>query len=163
MTPEQRARFLIDGSQHMTIGTVGGTGIPWVSPVFYVCDTDNAMYWVSDQAARHSHNIRANPAVAIAIFETNPSDAVYITARAVELDDEATIRHAMSVLWRKPQPDRWVLREVADVVGDSPWRIYKAEPELIEVRAEATKNGKVVVVREPVDALREQHENPCYE
>jgi hypothetical protein len=59
----------------------------------------------------------------------------------------------MHVLRRKPQPDRWVVREVADVVGDSPWRIYRAVPELIEVRAETTKNGKVVVVRESVDAL----------
>jgi nitroimidazol reductase NimA-like FMN-containing flavoprotein (pyridoxamine 5'-phosphate oxidase superfamily) len=154
MTPKQRARSLIDGNQHMTVGTADSTGTPWVSPVFYVHDTDGAVYWVSDRAARHSHNIRANPAVAIAIYETNPTDAVYITARAVELGDEASIRHAMNVLRWKPQPDQWVVREVADVVGDSPWRIYRAEPELIEVRAETTKNGKVVVVREHVDALR---------
>jgi nitroimidazol reductase NimA-like FMN-containing flavoprotein (pyridoxamine 5'-phosphate oxidase superfamily) len=152
MTPERRARSLIDRNQHMIIGTADLTGTPWTSPVFYVCDTDGALYWVSDQAARHSHNIRANPAIAIVIYEPKPADAVYITARAVELDDEAAIRHAMNVLRRKPQPDRWVVQEVADVVGDNPWRIYRAEPGLIEIRAETTKNGKPVVIREPVDA-----------
>ena len=113
------------------------------------------MCWVSDQAARHSCNIRDNPIIAIAIYQTDPSDAVYITARAVELDDKAAIRQAMNVLRRKRQPDRWAVREVADVVGDSPWRIYRAKPELIEVRAEETKNGKPVVGREAVDVSRD--------
>lgn len=150
MSPEQRVRSIIDDNQHMIIGTADITGIPWVSPVFYVCDTDGAVYWVSDQEACHSRNIRDNPAIAIVIYQTNPSDAVYITARAVELDDEAAIRRAMNILQTRWQPDQWVVRDVADVVGDSPWRIYKAEPDLIEVRAETIKNGKPVVVREAV-------------
>lgn len=79
---------------------------------------------------------------------------MYITARAVELDDEAEIRDAIEILQRKPQPDRWVVRDVADVAGASPWRVYRAISEGIEMRAETVKNGKVVVVREPTDFLR---------
>ena len=156
MTPEERARRLINGSDHMTIATAGGAGDPWVSPVFYVPDGDDALYWVSDREARHSYNIHGNPAVAIVIYQTRPTtDAVYITARAVALHDAAEIRHAIHVLQRKPQPERWVAHDVADVVGDSPWRIYRATPEHIEVRTLATKNGKVVVVRESTDLLRD--------
>lgn len=139
----------------MTIGTADVTGVPWVSPVFYVCDSDGTLYWVSDKEARHSRNIRANPAIAVTIYKTDPSDAVYITARALELGDEAAIQQAINVLLRKPQPDRWVVRDIADVVGDSPWRIYKAQPELIEVRAETIKNGKPVVTREAVQGLQD--------
>jgi nitroimidazol reductase NimA-like FMN-containing flavoprotein (pyridoxamine 5'-phosphate oxidase superfamily) len=155
LTPEQRARHLIDNHDDMTIATADSDGIPWVSPVFYVPDADDTLYWVSDVSARHSQNIRDNPAVAIVIFQTAPAtDAVYITARAAELEDEAEIRHAIEVLRRKPQPERWVVHEMADVVGPSAWRAYRATPESIEIRALATKNGKVVVVREPTDLMR---------
>jgi nitroimidazol reductase NimA-like FMN-containing flavoprotein (pyridoxamine 5'-phosphate oxidase superfamily) len=138
----------------MTIATADTEGIPWVSPVFYVPDAGDALYWVSDGSARHSQNIRRNPTVAIVIYETDRTDAVYITARAAELTDEAEVRHAMHVLQGKPQPDRWVVHDVPDVVGASPWRIYMATPERVEVRFEMVKNGKVVVGREPTDLLR---------
>lgn len=154
MTPEQRARHLIDSNIHMTIATADATGIPWVSPVFYVPDTDDALYWVSDGSARHSQNIRGNRAVAVVIYEVDPTEAVYITARAVELTDEADVRHAIHVLQRKSQPERWVVRDPADVLGASPWRIYRATPERVEMRAETVKNGKAIVGREPTDFLK---------
>lgn len=156
MTPGHRARRLIDGNNHMTIATADAESVPWVSPVFYVPDAGDVLYWVSDSSARHSANIRANPAVAIVIYETGPpTDAVYITARAVELEDETEIRHAMRVLQRKNQPDRWVVHEVADVAGASPWRIYRATAEHIDVRAEMVRDGKDVVVRESTDLVRD--------
>lgn len=154
MTPAQRARRLIDGNNHMTIATADPAGNPWVSPVFYVPDSDDALYWVSDVSARHSHNIRSNPAVAIVIYETDPTDAVYITARAVELDRDVEVEHAIHVLQRKEQPDNWVVRELHDVLGRSPWRIYMAIPEQVETRAVAVKNCRDVVVREPTDFLQ---------
>jgi len=105
LTPEERARHLLDAGNHMTIATVDPEGTPWVTPVFYVADADDALYWVSDNEARHSVNIRANPAVAVVIYQTQPTtDAVYITARAVELDDRREILHAIEVLLRKDQP-----------------------------------------------------------
>jgi nitroimidazol reductase NimA-like FMN-containing flavoprotein (pyridoxamine 5'-phosphate oxidase superfamily) len=153
MTREQRARHLLDQNDHMTIATADASGVPWVSPVFYVLDGYSMLYWVSDRSARHSINIRANSAVAIVIFETDPVDAIYLSARAIELSEVPDIDHAMHVLKRKAQPDQWVVRQVADVIGDSPWRIYRAAVDRVEVRAETTKFGKAVVVRELADVL----------
>ena len=155
MTPEERARHLLDAGSHMTIATVDPEGTPWVTPVFYVPDVDNALYWVSDNEARHSVNVRANQAVAIVIYQTQPTtDAVYITARAFELDDRREILHAIEVLSRKDQPPQWVVGEAADVEGASAWRIYRASPEHIDVRALTQKNGKAVVIRHPTNLAR---------
>jgi nitroimidazol reductase NimA-like FMN-containing flavoprotein (pyridoxamine 5'-phosphate oxidase superfamily) len=155
VTPEQRARQLIEDHNHMTIATADAEGAPWVSPVFYVPDDDAALYWVSGSTARHSANIRARSAVAIVIYEPPPNtDAVYILASAVELDDEAAIRHAIQVLRRKEQPDKWVVHDVADVRGASPWRIYRATPEVVEVRDEIAENGKAIVTRQAAGLLR---------
>ena len=115
---------------------------------------DGSVCSVSDDSARHSHDIRSNPAAAIVIYQTDPTDALYITARAAELDENAEILRAIHVLQRKPQPERWVVGDVADVTNASPWRIYGAIPERIEVRDETVKNGKVVVVREPTALSR---------
>jgi nitroimidazol reductase NimA-like FMN-containing flavoprotein (pyridoxamine 5'-phosphate oxidase superfamily) len=113
VTPEQRAAHLIRSQDHMTIATADSAGVPWVSPVFYAPAANLELYWVSDVSARHSQNIRHNPAVAIVVYQTVPTtDAVYITARAVELDQEAEIRHAIQVMKQKPQPDRWVVKDL---------------------------------------------------
>lgn len=151
MTPEQRAKRLIGENDYMTIATSSAASVPWVSPVFYVVDADDIFYWVSDRSAQHSGNIRNNPAVAIVIWQTDPVDAVYITARAGELDDITDIEHAMRALQRKPQPEQWTVRATTDILDDSPWRIYRAIPTCIELRALKVKNGKAVVTREPVD------------
>jgi nitroimidazol reductase NimA-like FMN-containing flavoprotein (pyridoxamine 5'-phosphate oxidase superfamily) len=157
MTQEQRVRNLLDRNDHMTIATADASGVPWVSPVFYVPNRDGALYWVSDRSARHSVNIRTTSVVAIVIYQTNPVDAIYLTARAVELNNVSDIEQAMRVLKRKAQPDRWVVRQVADVICDSPWRIYRAAVDRVEVRAEAIKGGKAVVVREMADAWAADH------
>ena len=52
---------------------------------------------------------------------------------------------------RTPQPDRWVIKDVSDVLGDGSWRIYRATPCTTEVRADGFENGKAVVGREQAD------------
>lgn len=150
-TPKQRAQRLIDENKNMVLTTADPAGVPWVSPVFYIADDDYDLYWTSDPEARHSANVRSNDRVAIAIFETDPVDAVYISARAVEINDIDDATRAVEIMRRKEQPDRWVIDDVAVVVDDGPWRIYRATPETIEVRAETQKGGKPVVIREDAD------------
>lgn len=116
-----------------------------------VADDDYNLYWTSDPEARHSANVRSNARVAMVIFETDPVDAVYISARAVEINDIDEATRAADVMRSKAQPDRWVIDEIATVVDDGPWRIYRATPETIEVRAETKKGGKPVVIREDAD------------
>jgi nitroimidazol reductase NimA-like FMN-containing flavoprotein (pyridoxamine 5'-phosphate oxidase superfamily) len=150
-TPQERAKRLIDESTNMVLTTADSEGVPWVSPVFYVADDDYDLYWTSDPEARHSANLRVNPRVAIVIFDTGPVDAVYISARAVEINDINQAIRATEIMRSKAQPPRWVIDDLAVVVDDGPWRIYRATPETIEVRAETIKGGKPVVIREDAD------------
>lgn len=155
MTAEERARALVDRNDHMTIATADLAGAPWVSPVFYVPDDDYDLYWMSAASARHSENIRANPRVAIVIFEEEPvADAVYIAARASQIDDSSEARQAAAILALKEQPQKWTVEYVADVTGDAPWRIYRAAVETIETRVERAERGKPIAARAVADFRR---------
>ncbi len=153
-TPQDRARRLLEVTPNMTVASVGTDGTPWVSPVFFVADTDGDLYWTSETTARHSRHIRETGAVAIVIVEPDPErrvDAVYLAAEAVELSAAADIAHGIDVMTRKPQPERWMITGVEDVSGDGPWRIYRAHPTSIEVRASATVKGKAVARRQDAE------------
>ncbi len=151
--PDERARRLIDTGRHMTIATADSAGRPWVSPVFYSIDNDRALYWVSDKDALHSANVRDQPDVAIVIYETDEGDvdAVYIHARAAELNDEAEALFGIDVMASRDQGDKWKIDDISEVTGDGPWRIYRASRKRTQVRVERTKQGKPVVEREDAD------------
>jgi nitroimidazol reductase NimA-like FMN-containing flavoprotein (pyridoxamine 5'-phosphate oxidase superfamily) len=148
----ERAQRLIEETKHMTLATADRSGNPWVSPVFFVPDDAYDLYWVSAKSARHSQNVRDNPSVAIVVYETEPQvDAVYIAARAEELNDSEEVRRGMEVVARRKQPPQWEIDGVGDVTGAGPWRIYCAVVDSIEVRRPGEEGGKAVVVREPAD------------
>jgi nitroimidazol reductase NimA-like FMN-containing flavoprotein (pyridoxamine 5'-phosphate oxidase superfamily) len=153
-TPQERAQRLIDVTTNMTVATVGADGAPWVSPVFFVADSDGDLYWTSETTARHSQHIRETGQAAVVIVEPDPDrrvDAVYMAAKVVELSAAEDIAHGIDVMTRKPQPERWMISGVEDVTGDGPWRIYRAHPESIEVRASDTVNGKAVARRQAAE------------
>jgi hypothetical protein len=154
VTPQQRARRLIDENQNMVLATADPEGIPWISPVFFVPDENYNLYWTSEKTARHSENIRCTGATAIVIFDAEPGkpvDAVYMSCESDELTDPVEIHRAIAVLSRKPQPEKWSIDSVEDVSGDGPWRIYRARPTTIEVRASAVAGGRPVARRQPAD------------
>jgi nitroimidazol reductase NimA-like FMN-containing flavoprotein (pyridoxamine 5'-phosphate oxidase superfamily) len=152
-TPQQRAARLIETAQHMTIATVDDAGRPWVSPVFFAPDDDYSLYWVSDPEALHSANLRARPEVAIVIHHgfDGRMDAVYITATAVELHDEADVRAGMAVMASRPHSEKWAIDDIAVVTDDGPWRIYKATRRSTQTRREFEKRGRTIAGREPAD------------
>lgn len=129
---------------------------PWVSPVFYVADGDYDLYWTSDPDPRNSTNVRSDARVAIVIFEADPVDAVYSSARAVEINDIEEVTKAAEIMRGKQQPEIWVIDDTATVVGGGPWRIYRATPETIDVRAETTTGEKPVVIHEDAE-FRTRH------
>ena len=156
MSPPERAKNLIDTKTNMTLATVDVSGVPWVSPVFYVPDEAYHLYWTSWVDAKHSENVRNNPAVAIVIHHAErnePVDAVYIAAQAVELNDPDDVTRGMEIMGRRDdlQPEWWRIDGISDVTGSGPWRIYRAAPQTIEVRKQIEVAGKRVVTREPAD------------
>src|ERR1017187_10571739 len=100
-SPQQRAKQLIETKTNMTLATSNSSGVPWVSPVFYVPDDRYDLCWTSWIEARHSENVRNNPAVAIVIYHSvpkEPVDAVYIAAQAVELNDPDEVARSMEIM-----------------------------------------------------------------
>jgi hypothetical protein len=153
-TPAARAQRLIDEGINLTLATVGASGAPWVSPVFYVPDANYDLFWTSEKTARHSENIRASGVAAIVIVEADPDkrvDAVYMSAVASELTEAEEIEHGITVMLSKPQPERWTISSPGDVSADGPWRIYRARPTQIDVRATETEAGKPVARREAAE------------
>jgi nitroimidazol reductase NimA-like FMN-containing flavoprotein (pyridoxamine 5'-phosphate oxidase superfamily) len=155
MNDSERARYIIEHNVHMIVATSGSDGMPWVSPVFFVCDEDHALYWVSSKHARHSDNIRQRAQVGIVILDPSPDrdvDAVFFDALAEELDDQQAIEHAIAVLRGRPQPVKSTTERVEDVTGDAAWRIYRAVPQEITRRADAEDpaSGQAITVRRPV-------------
>ncbi len=154
MTPQERARRLLDEQQNLVLATVSAEGIPWIAPVFYVPDEVYDLYWTSDKEARHSENVRATGRAAIVAYQVEPGepvDGVYAQAEVSELEDPDEIARATEIMCRRRQPERWMIESPADVSGDGPWRIYRAHLLSIEVRHSGEKGGKAVALRQPAD------------
>jgi nitroimidazol reductase NimA-like FMN-containing flavoprotein (pyridoxamine 5'-phosphate oxidase superfamily) len=135
------------------LATADTDGRPWVSPVFYSLDDDYQLYWVSDVDAQHSANVRRRPGVTIVIHDVvdGQTDAVYIEADAVELNDEAAVREGMDVMARRDQLPKWKIDALGEGTRDGPWRIYRATRKSTWVRDEGVKHGKAIVGRTPAD------------
>jgi nitroimidazol reductase NimA-like FMN-containing flavoprotein (pyridoxamine 5'-phosphate oxidase superfamily) len=147
-----RLHALIEGNQHMTLATADAAGQPWASPVFYAYDEEHRLYWVSAKNARHSENIRARPQVGIVIYQAGDhTDALYIEAEAEELNDQDEVVPAIAVMQSRPQPPRWMIKDVTDITGDAVWRIYRAIPMKLYLREEATEGGQAIARRRSVD------------
>ena len=152
---QDRVRALIERNSVLTLATVDPSGHPWVSPVFYSIDDDFEIYWVSAVDARHSANVRDTGVVAIVVHDSldDQTDAVYIEANAVELNEAAEVRRGMDVMGRRDdrQPTHWRIDDLGTVTGDGPWRIYNAIRKATWVREVGEKGGKAIVRRVPVD------------
>ncbi len=153
MNSLQKAKYLIENNEHMTIATADTLGKPWVSPVFFMHDDKYNLYWVSNKDALHSQNIKTRSEIAIVIFgqlQDNGVDGVYIDAIASELQDDIEINEAIRILAKRPQPTKFTIQSIVDVTGNAVWRIYKAIPIAVSKRADATIKGQAVTVRESI-------------
>ena len=88
---ETMAKRILDSNRYMTIGTVGGDGHPWVTPVYFTPDRYRQMFWISDPEARHSLNIAARSEVSIVVFDSSVpvggAEAVYMRAEAEQVSE----------------------------------------------------------------------------
>jgi uncharacterized protein len=67
------ARDLLDASELCAIATATPAGRPHVNTAYFAWDADLSCVWLSDPAARHSRNVRANPPAAIAVYDSRQS------------------------------------------------------------------------------------------
>jgi len=126
------AKKVIAENIYIVIATATSDGKPWISPVFFAYDDKYNLFWVSDKNANHSKLIRANPRVAIVIFDSTApqgdGDGVYFEAKAHELEDDREIERAIEVLGKRVTKEIFRVKNKGEVKGSSAWRIYKAIP-----------------------------------
>ncbi len=145
---EKRAKTILTQIEYVTLATSSPDGVPWNAPIWAAFDEAYHFYWISAKYARHSQNIRANPRVALVVYDsTVPSGTgkgVYIEARAYELADSRECSHALACLqsrgWEHPP-------SVDMVVGATLRGVYKAVPENIWINTEDSNglDGRVEV------------------
>src|ERR1700754_4538549 len=117
--PADRARALLERRGTMTIATADASGAPSVAPVAFTHDEEFNLYWVSSKTAQHSANIRTRPEVQIVVFIDEPTDGVYIDARAAELGEGPELERAIELLNAREQPTKFEIAGPADVTGDA--------------------------------------------
>jgi len=157
MNSVQTVKYLLDSNKHMVISTADISGKPWVSPVFFVYDSEYNLYWISSKNTRHSQNIRENNRIAIVVFGTipdsNKNDGVYFDAEAEELSDISKIEDAIKILNEKQQSDKYMITSIDEVSNHASWRIYKAVLKEVSKRVDIidSESGQVINTREKID------------
>ncbi len=59
-------REILSDSYVAMLGTVDDVG-PWIAPVIFVFDENNAVYWMSEHATRHSRAVERDARAAVTI------------------------------------------------------------------------------------------------
>jgi len=151
----QKAKDIIASNIYMTIASASTDGQPWVSPVFFACDSDYNLFWVSNKDARHSKLLRKNPCAAIVMFDSTAPEGegcgVYFETQITELSDDADITHAMKILGERVTKDEFKVKDKSEVTGDGAWRIYRATPQEVSILTSGEVNGQFIDFRQVID------------
>lgn len=122
-------RRVIDANRYMVLGTADEVGQPWVSPVWFASEDYHNFVWVSSPDAKHSRNLVARQAVAIAIFDSSVpvggAQAVYMKGVATELTG-VELQSGLEVFDRVSRADIGRGWELDDVQGSALFRLYRA-------------------------------------
>ena len=91
------ARGLLDASTLCAIASVSPRGRPHVNTAYFAWSEELELVWLSERRATHSRNIRANPAVAIAVYDSSqtwgkPDRGIQLFGEARELERSAAGR-----------------------------------------------------------------------
>lgn len=131
---EKAAREIIEQILYITIATAGEDGKPWNTPVYAAYDEKYTFYWSSSPEAQHSKNITRSGNAFMMIYDSTQAEGtglgVYIQAHASEVHEESEIIHALKYCYGRKHKSP---KSVADFVGPSPRRIYKAVPQRVWV------------------------------
>ncbi|SNT65908.1 Pyridoxamine 5'-phosphate oxidase [Asanoa hainanensis] len=132
---DEMARQIIDANSYLTLGTVGPSARPRVSPVYFTHVGYRDFYWVSSPVARHSLNVAERPDVAIVVFDSSAAigrgRAVYVDAVAAEVPfEELPRRCAEAFLDVAPGA---VAFTPAELSGAAELRLYRARATALDV------------------------------
>ncbi len=139
---------ILSSAEFCNIATVCEDGSPWNTPVFFVSDKDQNIYWWSSLKAVHSKNILRDSRVYITVLDPSATQndglAVYLKATANVLDNPKEISEAMDLY-----NTRSVFVKLTNDIssGKAPTRIFKAEAKKIWLNAGGQEGEYYVDVR----------------
>lgn len=131
---------LIFSSSFMTLATADAGGVPWATPVEFLCDEALRFYWISLGDARHSRNVRANPRATLVIYDSTQTPGVRSAVQglygegSVEELQQSDLEAVLPTLqrwigWRDPGRAASGGPSTADASGaDTKWRYYRLTP-----------------------------------
>lgn len=150
-TVEQMIPRLFGECDHLVLATADDFGTPWITPLRYHVDGHNNIYWMSSKNSRHSINISYRSEVSIVIMSNGPKiEALYIEAKANEVNNKSEIDKIIKLIKQKPQPKLFEVNSYNDLSGKSSWRLYKAEPVAFYERDKVFVDGKLNTVRKRI-------------
>lgn len=137
----QIAKDILKSIKYASVATVTPERKAWNTPVAHDIDESYNIYWYSDKENQHSINIRNNPHVFIAIYDSTApegeGEGVYIEALVEELTDEQEINKALQI-----NPEN--TERATEFLGDNIRRCYKAIPQRMWVNDAEENNGRFI-------------------
>ena len=121
---------IVGEARYLVLATSSPEGEPWISPVWFAHRDLDTFWWISRPGTRHSRLVAANPAVAIAVFDSTVvpgrARAFYAEARAGECPPDEL---AASVAAYSQRSVAQGLSEFAEsqLTGDAEFRLYRAQ------------------------------------
>lgn len=139
MNQLERFAGMVAANQFLTLSTSHGD-YPWISPVYFAADEEFKFYFISRRDSRHAQNIRNQPNVAVAIFNSTCTpgqcDGVQLNATARELEAADEVTYGARVLFSRRFDDEKQLEKHLDPTryqGDELMRIYEITPQEVFV------------------------------
>jgi uncharacterized protein YhbP (UPF0306 family) len=123
-------RRLLEASTLCAIATVTPAGRAHVNTAYFAWTPELSVVWLSEPGATHSRNVRANPSVAVAVYDSTqswgkPDRGIQLFGSAVELSDEPAAR----------EPERAYARRFPEY-GESrlgAYRLYALRPRRLKL------------------------------
>jgi hypothetical protein len=152
---DQLARDILDRIRYVVLGTIDEDGRTRTSPVYFVPHGYEDLYWVSNPASHHSHNLARDNRLSGVVFDSTVppgpgTGAVYVTgtAREVPADElEQHLPHAFS-------PTRGARQFAAEeLTGDADLRLWVLHVDSwdVHIRSAHPTLGTGTDRRQPVD------------
>lgn len=119
-------RYLSE-TEIMQLATVFG-GKPWICSLHFAVDDDSNIFWISNADSLHSHEIAANPNVAIVIAVKTDKPLIGIQAEGLAklVSDPKVLRTAMDKYINRHGTDRSFADQI--IAGTNEHKLYMFTP-----------------------------------